>query len=109
MNCPKGHPMDHKHVICKTCAEQKNAQALYNTQPEYLRKAVRGEVALRVTAKGDISHVMLFGSTVQTWCGKYYTKRPSLQYPMYNGRVLETLCPLCRSALRDAIAEATAA
>ena len=108
--CARGHFIPDNNFDCPKCVEAKNDQALRDQQPEYLRKAARGEFAyaLRVTIGLD-RHVLMYSiypTVIRAFCGVDWKSKPKLTYESLNEATLANVCALCRAVLRDALEEA---
>jgi hypothetical protein len=107
MTCARGHFVPDKAVSCPACAEAKSDDALRAMQAEFLRKAVNGEFgySLRIT-KDFGQHVMMYTSWERAFCGAAFKTAPKLRYEAFSEGTLARICPLCRSAVADAVREA---
>lgn len=106
--CARGHFIPDSQFGCATCAEESSKRELASQQPQYLRRAATSpDYWLRVMKNGG-RHVLMYSTYPQpiTFCGQAIkeAKPPVTREPLSED-TFKKICPLCRSALRDALAE----
>jgi hypothetical protein len=115
--CPQGHTVgdvvvDKRVVtnplICPQCAADASERAIAEAQPEYLRRAIDGQIGLRM-AKGPVKHVICYATTQpRTFCKVTLNAMPKLEYRTYNADTLREMCVGCRIAIQHVLAEGIA-
>ena len=107
--CPNGHMYRDNLLECPQCLAFRNEDSLLAAQPEFLRKTLKGDYALRVVkVGGGNKHTLLFTSYTRTFCGtelpvgKSKTSKPllpTISYETWTAELMRRLCPGCRNAM----------
>jgi hypothetical protein len=102
--CPKGHAVPDRAITCPECYAELREKAIQEQQPEYLRKAERGEwnYWLRI-AKGPERHALLYPKHTRTFCGHQLKTTPQIDHLPYTTETLSKICPACRAAIASAL------
>jgi hypothetical protein len=107
MTCKNGHLVPDKALACPTCANERGEKALQGLQPEFLKRAAKGQFSYSLRmAKGTEHHVLLYTSFTRTFCGQELKARATVVYTPYTEDGLAKVCTGCRIGIKSAMGEA---
>jgi hypothetical protein len=106
--CPHcGAAIQEDHLFCSACLALRSFKELLARQRELLPGVAAGNRELRVAkVVGNVTHILLFGSDRQSWCGAIFD-RYKISYCLLPLTPPGT-CSTCREQLLKAIETAQA-
>lgn len=101
-----GREVRNASLACHECLAKQARQVLLANQAQYLPLVVSGSLLLKLIQQDARTHVMLFGTDAQTFCGRATGNRRRVKNPLLPFLKQPTPCRECAAVLEAMSAEA---